>query len=74
MARYACELDGELVSDAQDLQELLEGCGIPRPYWNDITAAIAIGEPGEMEFWFTEDGDWYSDFAVYYPVDYYIAV
>lgn len=68
--QIARNIIGNFYSDSQDVRALLDDCLVPRAYWNDITAAIVCADGA---VWFTENADWYDNYAIYRPVSYYTA-
>lgn len=61
-----------LIQTDFELSDLLEYCGIPQEYRQDITGAIVAIQDGEYtEIWLSESAKYYSLDSVYYPISYY---
>ena len=62
-----------LIQNDRDLSALLDYCGIPTEYREDITAAVVEVLDGDYgEVWLTESSERYNLSAWYHPIKYYL--
>lgn len=63
-----------LLTDSQDVQAVLESCGVPKEFRANITGAyVKVGDGDYDDVWLSESNSPWNLSAIYHPLSFYTA-